>query len=137
MKITPSKERSAIMRAVRSKDTKPEIAVRRTVHSLGYRYRLHRKDLPGCPDLTFTSKRKVIFVNGCFWHHHDCPRGDRNPKSNSTYWRKKIATNVQRDRKNLLELDSMGRDSMVVWECEIGDLHALHTKLSHFLSSST
>jgi len=96
--------RSDIMRAVKSKDTTPEMVVRRLIHGIGYRYRLHGKELPGKPDLVFAGRRKVIFVDGCFWHGHDCKRGARQPKANGDYWKPKIARNVQRDADNLVAL---------------------------------
>ena len=85
------------MRAVKSHDTKPELLVRRAIHCMGYRYRLHRKDLPGKPDVVFPSRKKIIFVHGCFWHGHDCARGARMPKSNRSYWVSKISRNRERD----------------------------------------
>lgn len=128
---TPS--RSEIMRAVRSKDTKPEMIVRRLVHKLGYRFRLHRKNLPGRPDLAFPSRKKAIFVNGCFWHGHDCKRGARVPKENRDYWVKKIANNVERDKKNTDELVLLGWNSLVIWECEIKDENVLTKRITGFL----
>lgn len=127
--------RSDIMRAVRSKDTTPEMIVRRLVHRLGHRYRLHRKDLPGKPDLVFGPQRKVIFVNGCFWHGHDCPRGSRQPADNADYWRAKIGRNVERDLANAAALQAAGWQVMVVWECEtkVRDREALAVRLEAFL----
>lgn len=116
--FSPEK-RSAVMRAVKSKDTKPEMAVRRMLHAAGYRYRLHRAELPGKPDLVFASRKKAIFVHGCFWHGHDCPRGARAPKSNSDYWKAKIGRNVERDKKVAAAFDSLGWKRLVIWECEI------------------
>ena len=92
------------MRAVRSRDTKPEMAVRRLLHRLGYRYRLHRRNLPGTPDIVFGPRRKVIFVHGCFWHGHSCPRGARLPATNTDYWRRKINRNVQRHTEQTEQL---------------------------------
>lgn len=129
-------ERSAIMRAVKSGDTKPEMLVRRLVHALGYRYRLHRADLPGKPDLAFSSRRKVIFVHGCFWHGHDCPRGARMPKSNTDYWRRKITRNQERDQLNLAALSRQGWDVLIVWECQTKDLETLERCLSDFLATA-
>jgi DNA mismatch endonuclease (patch repair protein) len=106
------------MRAIRSKDTVPELVVRRLVHGMGYRYRLHRNDLAGHPDLVFPSKRKVVFVNGCFWHGHGCRRGDVQPKTNASYWRAKIARNVQRDARSEAALRASGWDVLTIWECE-------------------
>jgi DNA mismatch endonuclease, patch repair protein len=110
--------RSEIMRAVKSRDTKPEMIVRRLVHRLGHRYRLHRPDLPGKPDLTFPSCRKVVFVHGCFWSGHDCARGARVPKNNRDYWIAKIARNKAREAENFDRLRDMGWSVLTVWECE-------------------
>jgi DNA mismatch endonuclease, patch repair protein len=118
-KISPER-RSRNMAAIRSKDMKPEMIVRRLVHGMGYRYRLHARDLPGKPDLVFRSRRKIIFVHGCFWHQHparECLDG-RRPKSNLDYWKPKLERNVQRDRQNLSALESSGWSVLVVWECE-------------------
>lgn len=131
-----SKERrSENMRRIRSKDTKPELAVRRLVHSLGYRYRLHRKDLPGKPDLVFGPKRKVIFVHGCFWHGHDDPKcvDGRLPKSNLGYWKTKIARNRERDQARQRELKDLGWDALVIWDCETTDQATLAAKINSFL----
>ena len=96
------------MRAVKGRDTKPEMTVRRLLHRMGYRYRLHRKDLPGKPDIVFGPRRKVIFVHGCFWHGHSCKRGSRVPKSNAEYWKEKIARNIERHSDQLDELTADG-----------------------------
>ena len=112
-------ERSRVMRAVKSKDTKPELIVRRLLHKQGYRYRLHRTDLPGKPDLTFPIRRKVIFIHGCFWHGHDCKRGAREPKTNVAYWREKIARNRARDAEHQVRLVEFGWRAVTLWECEI------------------
>jgi DNA mismatch endonuclease, patch repair protein len=128
--------RSANMAAIRSKDMKPEMIVRRLVHGMGYRYRLHRKGLPGKPDLVFGPKRKVIFVHGCFWHQHDkaeCLDG-RLPKSNTGYWGPKLQRNVERDQSNVVELSKQGWDVLVVWECETGDEGSLRQRLQKFLN---
>jgi DNA mismatch endonuclease (patch repair protein) len=106
------------MRAVKSKDTTPELIVRRLAHGMGYRYRLHDGDLPGKPDLVFSRRRKIIFVHGCFWHGHDCPRGARLPKANSKYWQRKITRNAQRDAVNIMILQNDGWKVMTIWECE-------------------
>jgi DNA mismatch endonuclease (patch repair protein) len=129
-------KRSAIMRAVRSRDTAPELAVREIVRALGFarRYRLQNRDLPGKPDLVFGPMRKVVFVHGCFWHGHDCRRGSRMPKDNSGYWRAKIARNGARDVVALKALSAMGWSALVVWECETRDAAALSRKLAGFLS---
>jgi DNA mismatch endonuclease (patch repair protein) len=106
------------MRQIHSTDTGPELAVRRLLHGLGYRYRLHRKELPGHPDLVFVSRRKVIFVHGCFWHAHTCKAG-HPPKSNQVYWSAKLARNVERDARNQFALRSLGWECLVIWECQI------------------
>jgi DNA mismatch endonuclease (patch repair protein) len=115
--FSPEK-RSAVMRAVKSSDTKPEIAVRKALHALGYRYRLNVKTLPGKPDLVFPKHRAVIFVHGCFWHGHSCKRGKRVPKTNTAYWTEKIARNKARDKKNTAALKKLGWRVITVWECE-------------------
>ncbi len=121
------------MRSVKGKDTVPEMTVRRMVHGMGYRYRLHRKDLPGKPDLVFSSRKKVVFVHGCFWHGHDCKRGARSPKTNSEYWRSKIERNVSRDARNRQELERSGWTVLVVWECELKGDERLRDKVRLFL----
>lgn len=115
-------ERSERMSRVKGRDTRPEWAVRQLVHRLGYRYRLHRKDLPGCPDLVFPARRKVIFVHGCFWHRHPDPacKLARLPKSRLDFWLPKLESNRARDLHNQVRLIDMGWQIMVVWECEIG-----------------
>lgn len=130
-------ERSEIMRRVHSTDTTPEIIVRKLTHSLGFRYRLHRKDLPGKPDLVFSSKKKIIFVHGCFWHGHKCKRGDRVPKKNRRYWITKIKANVDRDKRHSDELDSMGWSVLNIWECEIKDQDAMKQRIIEFLNESS
>jgi DNA mismatch endonuclease (patch repair protein) len=130
--FTPQK-RARVMAAVKGKDTKPEMIVRRLAHAMGYRFRLHRKDLPGKPDLVFPGRRKVIFVHGCFWHGHDCARGSRQPKQNAEYWRAKIARNVERDAANLQALERLGWQILVIWECELKDRQALSEQLRAFL----
>ena len=130
--FTPE-DRARVMRAVKGKDTKPEMIVRRLAHALGYRFRLHRKDLPGKPDLVFPGRRKVIFVHGCFWHGHECARGSRQPKQNAEYWRNKIARNVERDADNLQALERLGWQTQVIWECEMKDRATLADRLKAFL----
>ena len=109
------------MRAVKGRDTALEMHIRRLLHAKGYRYRLHDKKLPGCPDLVFPSRRKVIFINGCFWHGHDCLRGTRIPKTNTAYWTGKIARNRLRDTSNQVKLKELGWEAFTIWECQIGD----------------
>ena len=121
-------DRSANMRAIKSQDTRPEMIVRRLACALGYRYRLHPKDIPGKPDIVFPARRKVIFVNGCFWHAHDCRRGYRQPKNNSAYWGAKIDRNRKRDIRVKDALRDTGWDVLTVWECETKP--ALQAKLA-------
>ena len=128
-----SDERSRVMRAVKSRDTEPEMTVRRLVHSMGYRYRLHRKDLAGKPDLVFPSRRKVIFVHGCFWHGHTCARGDRQPKTNTEYWANKIRRNRERYEGQQAELSRDGWQVLTVWECETRQRGELEAQLRTFL----
>lgn len=127
--------RSRIMAHVRSKDTKPEMMVRKLLHRLGYRYRLHRPDLPGRPDLTFASKRKVVFVNGCFWHNHEDCSNVRLPSSNRDYWLAKLERNSDRDKRNLTLLTKNGWTPMTVWECELGNLEVVGKSLIEFLEN--
>ena len=125
-------DRSEVMRRVRSADTAPEMAVRRLCHALGYRYRLHRRDLPGKPDLVFPARRKAVFVHGCFWHGHDCKRGARVPRKNRAYWLRKISRNRDRDSANCVLLARDGWDTLVIWECEI-EPGAMTERLCAFL----
>lgn len=111
-------ERSRIMRQVRSRDTKPEMRVRRALHAAGLRFRLHDKRLPGRPDLALRKRKTVVFVHGCLWHWHGCPRS-RMPSSNVDYWRAKIARNVERDAEHAVALQRLGWRVEVVWECEL------------------
>jgi DNA mismatch endonuclease (patch repair protein) len=120
------------MRAVRQKDTAPEMAVRRLLHNLGFRYRLHDRQLPGTPDIVFKGRRKVIFVHGCYWHGHNCKVGGP-AKSRTEYWGPKIARNRQRDENAVSALSQQGWASMVEWECETKDLQTLAVALSRFL----
>jgi DNA mismatch endonuclease (patch repair protein) len=129
--------RGRIMRAVKGRDTKPEIAVRRLAHRLGYRFRLHRPDLPGKPDLAFPGRKAAIYVNGCFWHGHACKCGARVPKANRSYWMAKIARNMKRDRVNLRRLRSLGWRGLVIWECAIKDGARLAAKIRRFLDQGT
>lgn len=129
-------ERSRIMRAVKDRNTAPEMLVRRLCHKLGYRFRLHRKELPGKPDLVFPALKKIIFVNGCFWHGHHCKRGARLPGANLAYWRSKLRGNAQRDRNNVRALSTLGWEIMTVWECETHSAEELTGSLRQFLSRS-
>jgi len=121
MDIVEKERRSAMMANIRGKDTQPEIRVRRAAHALGYRYRLHRRDLPGCPDIVFPSLSKVILVHGCYWHRHPGCRFAYSPKSNMAFWQGKFVANQERDRKALSALQCQGWDPLVIWECETRD----------------
>lgn len=127
--------RSEIMAAIRSKDTEPEMIVRRMVHAMGYRYRLHRPDLPGKPDLVLSRKRKIIFVHGCFWHQHDCPFS-HVPKSNASYWAPKLERNRARDLEHLRKLRAHGWKCLVLWECELAKSERLRRRLEKFLAAA-
>jgi DNA mismatch endonuclease (patch repair protein) len=129
----PDAARSRTMRAVRGRDTGPELAVRRLLHGLGYRFRLHSADLPGTPDLAFPGRRCAVFVPGCVWHGHDCPRGARAPRRNAAYWSAKIARNRARDAAAAAALASLGWRAHVVWECALRDTAALEAGLTAFL----
>lgn len=111
--------RSAIMARVKAANTRPEMAVRRVVHALGYRFRLHRRDLPGTPDLVLPRHRTVVFVHGCFWHQHDCRRGRTQPASNQGYWGPKLARNVERDGAVRAALEELGWRVVTIWECQV------------------
>lgn len=128
-----AEERSRIMRAVKGRDTGTEMAVRRMIHGMGYRYRLHRKDLPGKPDMVFPGRRKAIFIHGCFWHGHSCSRGDRVPKTNRDYWERKIRRNRERDQAARRALKDASWRVLVVWECELKAAARLARRISSFL----
>lgn len=130
--LTPA-QRKKCMSRIRSKDTKPEMVVRRLAHKLGYRFRLHRRDLPGKPDLVFPSYHKVILVHGCFWHMHKCKYGKATPKTNSDFWQKKRRENVRRDRRNLRALKNSGWNVLVIWECQVKRESVTEGKLKSFL----
>jgi DNA mismatch endonuclease (patch repair protein) len=128
-------KRSAVMRRVRAKDTGPEMTVRRALTALGARYRLHRKDLPGSPDVVMPGRKLALFVHGCFWHGHDCARGSRVPKANAEYWTAKIGRNRARDARNLEALAEQGWRAEVLWECELKD--RLEARLRGLLAIAT
>lgn len=133
MDVLSRSERSVRMGLIRSRDTKPELAVRSLVHGMGYRYRLHGKDLPGKPDLVFKARRKVIFVHGCFWHlHRGCPNC-RPPKSRRDYWKPKLERNAERDKEVRVRLRRLGWRSLVVWECELTNHVSLSRKINDYL----
>jgi len=125
-------QRSQNMRAIKSKDNLPELCVRSQVHGLGFRYRLHRRDLPGRPDIVLGKLRTVILVHGCFWHCHTCADG-HVPKSRRDYWPNKLAGNLRRDRRNVRRLRSMGWRVLIIWECQTRDIERLRRRLLDFL----
>lgn len=128
-----AQQRSINMGRIKGRDTGPELIVRRLVYSMGYRYRLHRRNLPGKPDLVFGPRRKVIFVHGCFWHQHPVCRAGRIPASNTKYWLPKLRRNVDRDIAIRSELEEMGWDVIVVWECETKNEVTLRNALRDYL----
>lgn len=133
--FSPEK-RSSVMRQVKGKDTSPELKVRRALTKLGARYRLHRKDLPGAPDIVMPGRKLAIFVHGCFWHGHDCARGARQPKQNADYWLGKIGRNRSRDAENQSRLAQLGWRAEVLWECDLKDAAALEARLGALLKST-
>jgi len=130
-----AKERSQRMALVQGANTKPELLVRRLIHGMGYRYRLHAKELPGRPDIVFRKRRKAIFVNGCFWHRHQNCRLARLPKTRSDFWLPKLDGNRQRDAKNIAALKAAGWMVLVIWECELDDRQSLVERLKGFLEN--
>ena len=126
-------QRSRVMSHIHSKDTKPEMLVRRLLFAQGYRYRLHAKDLPGTPDLVFRGRRLAVFVNGCFWHSHSCPNGTHKPATNAEFWEAKRSRTVERDQQALTSLAGLGWHTITVWECELADLDAVATMLGEAL----
>ena len=134
--LTPA-ERSARMALVRNKDTKPELLVRRLVHGMGYRYRLHATDLPGHPDLVFRPRHKVIFVHGCFWHRHDDPECKlaRLPRSRADFWQPKLEGNRARDARVLVELEDKGWKVLTIWECQTKARAFLEARIREFLGT--
>lgn len=125
--------RSRIMKAILSKDTRPEMAVRRLMHSMGYRFRLHARDLPGSPDLVFRRRKKAIFVHGCFWHRHEGCRKCSTPATRAEWWAEKLERNVRRDRRSVERLSEMGWESLIIWECEVKDGTFLKEMIRRFL----
>lgn len=133
--ILTSEERSKRMRLIRARDTQPELAVRRLIHGLGYRYRIHVKALPGTPDIVFPARRKVIFVHGCFWHMHADCRDGRVPASRVEYWRPKLFRTRDRDEQHKTDLAVLGWEALVVWECELRDMSKVAEKITEFLET--
>lgn len=135
MDIFTREKRSQIMSRIGGKNTKPELIVRSLLHNMGYRFRLHRKDLPGKPDITLPKYKKVIFIHGCFWHsHQDCSRSTR-PSTNEKFWQEKLDKNIERDKLNIKNIEMLGWSSLVVWTCEVRDVDRLKIKLISFLES--
>ena len=127
-------QRRICMSHNRGTDTRPEMVVRRLIFSMGYRYRLHYKRLPGKPDIVFPGRKKVIFVNGCYWHRHGCPKGCSVPETNKDFWIAKFDRTIERDKQNLQELSKLGWSVMVVWECEIRE-EKLQKRIQQFLNN--
>ena len=136
MDVFSKGKRSQIMSRISGKDTKPEILVRSLLHRMGYRFRLHKKELPGKPDITLPKHKKVIFVHGCFWHgHENCPRSKR-PSTNVVFWNKKINGTIERDKQNIQNLENLGWETLILWTCEIKNHDVLKRKLTSFMETS-
>lgn len=135
MDTLTAEQRSERMSLVRSLDSVAELMVRRTAHRMGYRYRKHRSDLPGRPDMVFAGRHKVVFVHGCFWHRHDCRAGRRWPKSRLDFWKSKLERNKERDSETLQRLKEDGWGVLVVWECETKDPRYVESRLKSFLDA--
>jgi len=132
--VFSEEKRSWIMSRVKGRDTTPELAVRSIIHRHGYRFRLHRKDLPGCPDIVLPRHRKIVFVHGCFWHGHKGCRKSSRPATNRKFWDTKIDSNIARDKKTVRRLRRSGWSVLVVWECELRNPQKLERRLLRFLS---
>lgn len=133
MDVVSPARRSAMMAGIRGQNTKPEMIVRSIAHRLGYRFRLHRRDLPGSPDLVFPARKKTVFVHGCFWHSHDGCRFAYKPKSNVEFWESKLRKNRERDIRVKGELECMGWDVLVIWECETVDNDLVVSRLQGYI----
>ena len=129
-----SEQRSRNMSAIKSKNTKPEIKVRKVRHSMGYRFRLHRKDLPGSPDIVLPKYKTVIFVHGCFWHRHENCKYASTPKTRKEFWENKFNANKIRDQKKLKEIKNLGWKFIIIWECEARDIQSIEEKIKRFLN---
>jgi len=136
MDVLTPEQRSRNMAAIRNADTKPEMLVRRTLHRRGYRYVLRGRNLPGRPDLVFPSRRKVIFVHGCYWHMHSCRYGRVTPRTNAAFWKHKREGNVRRDDARLQALADLGWDVLIVWECETKDAAQLEARLLEYMDDA-
>jgi DNA mismatch endonuclease, patch repair protein len=135
MDVFSREKRSQIMSRVSGKNTKPELIVRSLLHRMGYRFRLHRKDLPGKPDITLPKYKKVIFIHGCFWHGHKHCKRSSLPNTNREFWEHKIRSNAQRDYKNISSLTEKGWEVMVLWSCQIKNKEDLISKLIEFIEN--
>ena len=133
MDIYSKEQRSKLMSCVRTQNTKPEVLVRKALHGMGFRFRLHNKSMPGRPDIVLSRYRTVVFVNGCFWHGHDCSKGTTLPKTNALFWKEKLKANVERDKKKTRELEEQGWRVVVVWECQTKSSEYLRTIISKAL----
>ena len=129
------KRRSQLMARVKAKNTAPELIVRRLAHRMGYRFRVHRRDIPGTPDIAFIARRKVINVHGCFWHGHNCALGQRLPKTRPEFWKAKFETNRKRDARVSGELVDAGWKQLVIWECQLADIDSLADEVWRFLNA--
>ena len=137
MDVLTAAQRSYCMSRIRAKNTNPEMRVRLLAHRLGYRYRLHRRELPGRPDLVFARRKKAILVHGCFWHQHPGCKDASKPRTRTDYWRPKLEGNINRDRAALHALSELGWSALVIWECETRDIDALARRLFEFLGPPT
>lgn len=135
MDVLTKEQRSYCMSRIRKTDTTPEIIVRKIIHNSGYRFRLYRNDLPGCPDIVLPRHRKIIFMHGCWWHRHNCKLGKRLPKSRLDYWIPKLQSNKERHKRNLIKLRHQGWKVLTVWECQTKNIEKLQNILNSFLSS--
>ena len=137
MDVFSKGKRSRIMSRIKGKDTRPELTVRSLLHGMGHRFRIHRTDLPGNPDIVLPKHKKVIFVHGCFWHGHiGCPRSKR-PSTNTEFWQKKLDKNIRRDAKNIAGLEASGWTVLVIWQCEVKNMPELKHKLENFLGKES
>ena len=135
MDVLSKEQRSYCMSRIRKTDTTPELIVRKIIHNIGYRFRLYKKDLPGCPDIVLPRHKKIVFVHGCWWHRHNCKLGRRMPKTRLDYWIPKFRANKERHKRNLVKLKRQGWEVLTVWECQTKDVEKLRKKLETFLSS--
>lgn len=135
MDVLSKEQRSYCMSRIRKTDTIPELFVRKIIHNSGYRFRLYKKDLPGCPDIVLPRHKKIIFVHGCWWHRHNCKLGRRVPKTRLDYWIPKLQANKERHKRNLIKIKNQGWKVLTVWECQTKNVEKLRKKLETFLST--